>query len=113
MAIKHSRDEPDYHSADYWNSRYKGGAMSNFAWYCGLDALKPLLSPLLADASSVLEIGCGAGNTLLPLLHANPAVRGLACDLAPSAVALARDGNHPTRALLVQRPELQQMPRQQ
>ena len=27
--------------------------------------------------------------------------------------ALARDGNHPTRALLVQRPELQQMPRQQ
>ena len=59
MAIKHSRDEPDYHSADYWNSRYKGGAMSNFAWYCGLDALKPLLSPLLADASSVLEIGCG------------------------------------------------------
>lgn len=39
----------------------------------------------------VLEIGCGAGNTLLPLLHANPAVRGLACDLAPSAVALARE----------------------
>ena len=28
-------------------------------------------------------------------------------------LALARDGNHPTRALLVQRPELQQMPRQQ
>ena len=40
--------------------------------------------------TTVLEIGCGAGNSLLPMLQANPAARGLACDLAPSAVELVR-----------------------
>ena len=39
----------------------------------------------------VLEIGCGAGNSLLPLLHTNPSARGFACDLAPSSVELVRE----------------------
>ena len=39
----------------------------------------------------VLEIGCGAGNSLLPLLHTNPTARGFACDLAPSSVELVRE----------------------
>ena len=39
----------------------------------------------------VLEIGCGAGNSLLPLLHTNRSARGFACDLAPSSVELVRE----------------------
>ena len=46
---------------------------------------------LLEPQLLVLEIGCGAGNSLLPLLHTNPSARGFACDLAPSSVELVRD----------------------
>ena len=56
---RRKRDEPDYHDRGYWNRRYQSGAMRHWQWYCGYDALKPLLSPLLDEAESVLEIGCG------------------------------------------------------
>lgn len=36
------------------------------------------------------QVGCGAGNTLFPLLAANPRAFGYACDFSPSAVRLVR-----------------------
>ena len=46
--------------------------------------------PELLRASTVLEVGCGIGSTVLPLLRLNPAARVWACDLAPRAVELTR-----------------------
>lgn len=46
--------------------------------------------PQLLTVGSVLELGCGAGNSAFPLLELNPAARIYACDFAPSAVALVR-----------------------
>jgi len=44
--------------------------------------LEPRRGGLQDQELLVLEIGCGAGNSLLPLLHTNPTARGFACDLA-------------------------------
>jgi methyltransferase-like protein 6 len=35
-----------------------------------------------------VQVGCGVGNTALPLLDLNPRCRVLACDFAPSAVRI-------------------------
>ncbi|CAL8467539.1 g7077 [Coccomyxa elongata] len=50
--------------------------------------------PSLADAAQpqhVLEIGCGCGSSLLPVLKANAAARVTATDLSPTAVRLFCD----------------------
>ncbi len=39
----------------------------------------------------MLEIGCGCGSSLLPVLKANPAARVTATDISPTAVRLFRD----------------------
>lgn len=36
------------------------------------------------------QLGCGAGNTVFPLLELNPRLAVFACDFAPAAVALVR-----------------------
>ena len=41
-------------------------------------------------------MGCGAGNSVWPLLDLNPGAVVYACDFAPSAVALVRQ--HPRYA---------------
>lgn len=41
-------------------------------------------------------MGCGAGNTVFPLLELNPGASIYACDFAPSAVGLVRA--HPAYA---------------
>ncbi|PSC75016.1 S-adenosyl-L-methionine-dependent methyltransferases superfamily [Micractinium conductrix] len=46
--------------------------------------------PQLLSAQHVLEVGCGVGNSIYPLLQLNPGVHVYACDFAPSAVALVR-----------------------
>lgn len=46
--------------------------------------------PELLTAAAVLEVGCGAGNSIFPLLTLNPAARVWACDFSPTAVSLVR-----------------------
>ena len=48
-----------------------------------------------APPTTIVEMGCGAGNTVFPLLsmNQNPALRLVACDYAPQAVQVVR--NHP------------------
>eukprot|EP00967_Tisochrysis_lutea_P155700 scaffold312230_cov21-Tisochrysis_lutea.AAC.1 len=43
-----------------------------------------------------MQVGCGAGNTLYPLLEVNPELRVYACDFAPAAVQLVKE--HPAYA---------------
>ena len=50
--------------------------------------------PLLRDAASIVEIGCGVGNTLFPLAELNPAARVHGCDFAASAIDVVR--RHPS-----------------
>lgn len=45
---------------------------------------------LPGDKRVVLEVGCGAGNTVYPLLQENPAAFIHACDFSPRAVELVK-----------------------
>ena len=45
----------------------------------------------LTGSFTLLEAGCGVGNTLFPLLRSNPSLRVFAVDFADSAVSLVRD----------------------
>lgn len=49
--------------------------------------------PLLRDAASIVEVGCGVGNTLFPLAELNPSARVHGCDFAASAIDVVRQ--HP------------------
>ena len=46
--------------------------------------------PELLQAESILEVGCGAGNTVLPLLRINNKAHIYACDFSKEAVELVR-----------------------
>ena len=51
----------------------------------------PLAWPALADpaaTASVVELGCGAGSALLPVLRANPAARAFGVDVSQGAVGM-------------------------
>ena len=47
---------------------------------------------LQAGPTTVIEVGCGAGNSVFPLLTANknPLLRVFACDYAPQAIHLVK-----------------------
>jgi 2-polyprenyl-3-methyl-5-hydroxy-6-metoxy-1,4-benzoquinol methylase len=53
------------------------------------DRLSNGVSPSAAK-TVVLEVGCGAGNTVYPLLEENPAAFVYACDFSPRAVDLVK-----------------------
>ena len=47
---------------------------------------------LLSDSSTtLLEVGCGVGNVILPLLEVNPQLNIIAVDFAESAIKLLRE----------------------
>ncbi|TYJ38404.1 hypothetical protein E1A91_A05G440900v1 [Gossypium mustelinum] len=45
-----------------------------------------------ANVKVLLEVGCGAGNTIFPLIAAYPELYVQACDISPHAVALVKAG---------------------
>jgi SAM-dependent methyltransferase len=49
--------------------------------------------PALLTASAVLEVGCGVGNTIFPLLEINSKVHVYACDFAATAIKIVHQ--HP------------------
>lgn len=62
--------------------------------------VKPLHA--VASACCCLQVGCGVGNTLYPLLEVNPELRIHACDF--SAVAVEVLTTHALYATGAQRP---------
>ncbi|MBA0600729.1 hypothetical protein Gorai_003929 [Gossypium raimondii] len=45
-----------------------------------------------ANVKVLLEVGCGAGNTIFPLIAAYPELYVQACDISPHAIALVKAG---------------------
>lgn len=90
-------DAQVYHSQafQYWDnfySRHENRFFKDRKWL-GLE-FPELVAATKADAppTTILEVGCGAGNTVFPLLsiNENPNLRLLACDYAPQAVQVVR-----------------------
>ena len=46
------------------------------------------------DDIDVFEIGCGVGNSMVPMLRVNPSLHFYACDIAPSAVELVNQDEY-------------------
>ncbi|KDD75054.1 hypothetical protein H632_c899p1 [Helicosporidium sp. ATCC 50920] len=72
------------HAAQYWEAFYQrnGDRFFRDRHYFEREF------PDLLRARSVLEVGCGVGNSLLPLLELNPSCWARACDFSPTGVAL-------------------------
>lgn len=88
--------------ARWWNTFYKNNRENFFKDRKWLQQEFPVLAaatsvPAAADPDPVfmVELGCGVGNTLFPVLqhNLNPRFRIHACDFAPKAVDLVRE--HP------------------
>ena len=83
------------HAADYWNSFYSHHDNRFFKDRKWLSLEFPeLIAATKSDAkpTTILEVGCGAGNTVFPLLsvNENPQLRLIACDYAPQAVQVVK-----------------------
>lgn len=86
------REKYENNAAKYWNEFYLRNGTRFYKdrhWLkeCATDGF-PCLS--FCSASSVIEAGCGAANTMFPLLQINPALRIYGFDFASSAVELVR-----------------------
>lgn len=85
-----ARDELDAKAAARWDIFYQRHAEKFFRDRHYLD--KEL--PALANAGTILEVGCGVGNTVYPLLEVcRPETVIYACDFSATAVDLVR--SHP------------------
>ena len=71
------------------------------AWTPPLDpASLPPPDPDAPHAKTILELGCGVGNSAYPLLRANPDMFVHACDCSPTAIdALRANPEHDSRRL--------------
>ena len=77
----------------FWEAFYRRNRGAFFRDRHYLDKEWPALR---GGAPVVLEVGCGVGNSVFPLLEANPRLRVFCCDFAPAAVALVKA--HPAYA---------------
>jgi methyltransferase-like protein 6 len=71
-------------AARYWDAFYRVNADRFFKlrhWFAAE------FGSALAAAAAVLEVGCGTGASVFPLLELNPRATIYACDFAPTAVA--------------------------
>lgn len=91
------KDALAYHSdaASYWDQFYARHENRFFKDRKWLHLEFPeLVAATRSDAppTTILEVGCGAGNTVFPLLadNANPALRLIACDYAEQAVEVIK-----------------------
>ena len=71
----------------HWDKFYKRNADRFFKDRHWMAREFPELSASGAPVK-LLEVGCGVGNLMLPLLDDNPAVFVYACDFAPTAIAI-------------------------
>lgn len=83
------------HAFQYWDtfySRHENRFFKDRKWL-SLE-FPELIAATKADAppTTILEVGCGAGNTVFPLLsiNENPHLRLIACDYAPQAVQVVQ-----------------------
>lgn len=77
----------DAQAATHWNTFYQQNKTKFFKDRHYLEREFPELG---AGSCTVLEVGCGVGNTAFPLLELNKQSRVYACDFAPSAVDMVK-----------------------
>ena len=78
-----------------WDIFYKHNTTNFFKDRHWLTREFPLLTSNPEDRQfRVLEVGCGVGNTIFPLLKENPRMFVYGCDLSPRAVALVQVEDH-------------------
>lgn len=78
----------------HWNEFYKCNKEKFFKDRMYLGREFPFLDPSRTDVTfpwkTCMEVGCGVGNTIVPLLRAFPDRKFVASDFAPSAVELLK-----------------------
>lgn len=100
LAIEKQRDHPVQHPclytenpSQYWDSFYSNHTDRFFRdrhWFS--HEFPELLQPNI----TVLEVGCGVGNSFFPLLEENPSAKVFACDFSQTAIqTLQADPRYP------------------
>lgn len=79
--------ELDAGAARHWNTFYKQNKINFFKDRHYLDREFPELA---SGNCTILEVGCGVGNTAFPLLELSPQSQVYACDFASSAIELVK-----------------------
>eukprot|EP00198_Chlamydomonas_reinhardtii_P008377 XP_001697714.1 predicted protein [Chlamydomonas reinhardtii] len=83
----HSHDRYEAQAGKYWDMFYRRNTTKFFK---DRHYLHKEFPDLAAGPATLLEVGCGVGNTVFPLLEINPALRVHCCDFATSAIELVR-----------------------
>ncbi|EFJ45704.1 hypothetical protein VOLCADRAFT_32810, partial [Volvox carteri f. nagariensis] len=81
---------PDRYEAQagrYWDLFYRRNSTKFFK---DRHYLHKEFPDLVAGPATLLEVGCGVGNTVFPLREINPALKIYCCDFAPSAIELVQ-----------------------
>jgi methyltransferase-like protein 6 len=81
-------DKYERESAGAWHAFYKRNADKAYKDRHYLD--DEWADAFAADSGLVVEVGCGVGNALFPVLASHPRWRGVAVDFAASAIDLLR-----------------------
>ncbi|KAG2425509.1 hypothetical protein HXX76_013718 [Chlamydomonas incerta] len=83
----HLADRYEAQAGKYWDMFYRRNTTKFFK---DRHYLHKEFPDLAAGPATLLEVGCGVGNTVFPLLEINPALRVHCCDFAASAIELVR-----------------------
>ncbi|GFR51588.1 hypothetical protein Agub_g14009, partial [Astrephomene gubernaculifera] len=83
----HLADRYEVQAGRYWDLFYRRNTTKFFK---DRHYLHKEFPDLVAGPATLLEVGCGVGNTVFPLHELNPQLRIYCCDFAPSAIELVR-----------------------
>ncbi|KAG2488725.1 hypothetical protein HYH03_012725 [Edaphochlamys debaryana] len=81
------RDRYEAQAGRYWDLFYRRNTNKFFK---DRHYLHKEFPDVAAGPATLLEVGCGVGNTVFPLYETNPSLRIFCCDFAPSAIELVR-----------------------
>lgn len=90
-----AKQVPEEQSAAFWQKFYEKNAEKFFKDRHYMERDYPELEKMLPEQAQVVEVGCGAGNSIWPFLEKYPLWKALAFDCSERAVALVQEKNHP------------------
>jgi methyltransferase-like protein 6 len=87
------RDRYTSKAGRYWHEFYKRNKDHFYKDRHYLHRIFPELNydPKEFRAIRLLEVGCGVGNAILPLIELNPNLKAVAVDFAPSAICILKE----------------------
>lgn len=87
------RQKYELKASTYWHEFYKRNKTNFYKDRHYLHVVFPELSPLsnkTASSITLLEVGCGVGNAIIPLLESNSNLNVIAIDFANSAIEILK-----------------------